>query len=1298
MILSLAMTNRLSICALTLTMAAGIAQAEERFPRHSFYPDGRGLTAASAAPKQDIATRYVRDAASANGLSLEDIAGVYLYKTYRTEHNGIQHFVYRQQFSGLDVWHSDFTLNVDTDGRVINSGGQFYTRPAGTLRTPGFDSAELSLERALKNLHSSRAGLFKATRQTRDPILRTHRFRNTVVPTDSIDGDPMWYPVNGTLRPIWMFYIQDDNGVDRWATPVDSESGFVFPKDSLTFYQQARVYDKVTPQPSPTPGVASTVAPPYVDRTLQPLTGDPTASPKGWVIGNVTAGNNVVAGPNPHGITFDPTVQPIAGDAKGNFDFPLQLGPGMPNPGLFAEAEVTNLFYWANKAHDSFYAMGFDEQAGAYQADNYGKGGVDGDPMYAFSQYGSQANGFANLNNAFYTTTRTSEDGSQGSINMFVAGNGTYRVFTDGSYDGSVITHEYTHGVSTRLIRNFSNTGQMGAMSEAWSYFYAFELTLPEGAPPDGVYVDGEYFIQSFGKGIRTYPFTTDIKRNPLTYNQLGQVISFPEVHADGEIWMAALWDMRSNLIEQFGDKEGRRRVRQIVLDAMKLSPPAPTMVDMRDAILLADQQDFKGASQTQIWKAFVKRGLGALAYSIDPTSTFIATSFDMPSTKGQLRFYQDEQLTGETARIVLQDSNLTSPNATVQITSTSGDLEDVILRRVGGIYYGTMVTTTASTRQRNNAVTAIPGDYLNVYYNDGNTGDGSAAQASASVLVRQNYTPVPYAANYPRYTFNRERALFGFPVAESAIRVELPFDFPYYGQKFRRAWVSTDGILSFGKPEFGIPCPSHAALGAAPAIAPAFTNLLLGLDPTQDVFMSTGDDFVTFHWVGLTQPNQFLLASSPVDFNATLFNDGRILFQYGAGNTAVLADHLYSVAFGCDAPGAVVGISPGHDGNYTTSIYADGFTNLDNARTIAWLSPYTASSVPVAALEAPAEGSAIKDILTLTGYAGDTNNVIGVDILIDGMMRGTLGANAQRTDICSKQMVPGCPFIGFTTDFSVASLQLAPGAHTVQLHARNYQGGITVFPDKPVTFMVDGSPSRLPVGKIEAPLDGASVTGTVPVTGYVYAPDLRISSVTVLVDGLSYTPASLSVTRNDICAALPAPAPPNCPRIGFQVGLNTASTGPWLTNGDHKMQLRVQDSLGRITILPDTPVNFTVKNTDRVPSTGVLESPAPSDTLTGMIDLKGYGYSVGGRITSALILVDGSSVGTLTYGGARLDACASLPDVTACPNVGFTGTLDTRRFSNGPHVLGVYLVNATGSGTIIPALAANGMVVNIQN
>ena len=50
---------------------------------------------------------------------------------------------------------------------------------------------------------------------------------------------------------------------------------------------------------------------------------------------------------------------------------------------------VQNLFYLNNTAHDILYRLGFDEAAGNFQIDNFGKGALGADPVNAEAQDGS---------------------------------------------------------------------------------------------------------------------------------------------------------------------------------------------------------------------------------------------------------------------------------------------------------------------------------------------------------------------------------------------------------------------------------------------------------------------------------------------------------------------------------------------------------------------------------------------------------------------------------------------------------------------------------------------------------------------------------------------------------------------------------------------------------------------------------------------------------------------------------------------------------------------------------------------
>ena len=64
------------------------------------------------------------------------------------------------------------------------------------------------------------------------------------------------------------------------------------------------------------------------------------------------------------------------------------------------------------------------------------------------------------------------------------------------------------------------------------------------------------------------------------------------EEHADGEIWVEALWEARANLIRQFGETEGRRRIRQLVMDGMMLSVPS-LLLAVSIGALFAQQTQF---------------------------------------------------------------------------------------------------------------------------------------------------------------------------------------------------------------------------------------------------------------------------------------------------------------------------------------------------------------------------------------------------------------------------------------------------------------------------------------------------------------------------------------------------------------------------------------------------------------------------------------------------------------------------------------------------------------------------------
>jgi hypothetical protein len=79
---------------------------------------------------------------------------------------------------------------------------------------------------------------------------------------------------------------------------------------------------------------------------------------------------------------------------------------------------------------------------------------------------------------------------------------------------------------------------------------------------------------------------------------------------------------MRQALIERYGFDAGRQTAERLAVGGLKLTPLAPTFIDARDAILVADRVINNGANQDLIWRAFAGRGLGKSATVTGPAST----------------------------------------------------------------------------------------------------------------------------------------------------------------------------------------------------------------------------------------------------------------------------------------------------------------------------------------------------------------------------------------------------------------------------------------------------------------------------------------------------------------------------------------------------------------------------------------------------------------------------------------------------------------------------------------------------
>ena len=159
-------------------------------------------------------------------------------------------------------------------------------------------------------------------------------------------------------------------------------------------------------------------------------------------------------------------------------------------------------------------------------------------------------------------------------------------------------------------------------MGEGWSDFYGLALLAEPAYDPNAVYPGGSYATLQFVSGmttnyyygIRRYPYSTDMTKNPLTFRDIDPTQASPhtgiplsplfgssnsnpsEVHNVGEVWCMTLWECRANLIAKHG-AAGNQMILQLVTDGMKLCPVNPNLLQSRDAIIQADLVNNGGAN-----------------------------------------------------------------------------------------------------------------------------------------------------------------------------------------------------------------------------------------------------------------------------------------------------------------------------------------------------------------------------------------------------------------------------------------------------------------------------------------------------------------------------------------------------------------------------------------------------------------------------------------------------------------------------------------------------------------------------
>ncbi|MGD0499334.1 MAG: M36 family metallopeptidase [Bryobacteraceae bacterium] len=565
--------------------------------------EGGVLSAPSAVAPEDIAKGFLRSHASLFPLAPSEVDQLRLLVKDAT--GGPTFLAFNQTLNGIDVFDGQIKFTLTNKGEVAQVSVADVVPQLDLPTTPGL-SAQDATKAACAAIGVSAPAVLA---QVADPNGAV-AFRNPRGDGYSpITTELFLFPVTASsARLAYRIYFEADEAA-FYEILVDAQDGSLLYRHNR-WLSEAR---GLVWQASPMQGTRQ-------ETTFPTAPIASSTDPGPWLSagGTVTTGNNVDAYLDVNGndlpdATTDPNMQSgRAYSANQSFDFSFGDGTTRQDPRLFQPAAVTNLFYFVNMAHDYYYSLGFTEAAGNLQTDNYGRGGVGNDAVRAEAQYG----GFTD-NSAFSPTP----DGMPPRMRIGVFTRGTYS-FTDdldADYDGQTVFHEYGHGVSNRLVGARTSTScldnlQSGALGEGWSdYFAISNFNNP---------VFGAYPTQNPVSGIRRYSY----EGYPYTYEDIGNGSSGYEVHDDGEIWAATLWDLRKSVGQAVAD--------QVVVDGLKSTPCSPSMTNARDAILAADQARYGGSNRAAIWQVFAKHGMGYSALGADgdlETGTRYDAAYDQP-------------------------------------------------------------------------------------------------------------------------------------------------------------------------------------------------------------------------------------------------------------------------------------------------------------------------------------------------------------------------------------------------------------------------------------------------------------------------------------------------------------------------------------------------------------------------------------------------------------------------------------------------------------------------------------------
>ena len=411
---------------------------------------------------------------------------------------------YKQEVFGVEVFNREFNVMMDQERSLVAASGYLVDDAAvrAYKKLPninGQQSATDALKNAFAAMGGDPASLDATEVQSDDPANKYSGFEFS----HSADGYQLvgkprakktLFELDGQLIPAYYVELEAGNAEsvssDYMAMVVSTIDGRILYRNNLTNSEAAfgyRVYAETDNGHLPLDGPMGDVSPwnpadeeptQITDASLITLASGPISTNDPWLAedATITSGNNVNAYVDaiaPQGFSNGDYHAEIT--SANTFDYVIKTDEPH-NSVANRKAAIVNLFYVNNYLHDQFYDHGFDETSGNAQVSNYGRGGVEGDPLNAEAQDNS---GFNNANMS------TPADGAAPRMQMYLYDDHTAKVGTD--YGVSIVATG--DGEAKDALLNSTQLSNFGA--RRYAKLQGKAVRLVDGDDSDGTIYDG---------------------------------------------------------------------------------------------------------------------------------------------------------------------------------------------------------------------------------------------------------------------------------------------------------------------------------------------------------------------------------------------------------------------------------------------------------------------------------------------------------------------------------------------------------------------------------------------------------------------------------------------------------------------------------------------------------------------------------------------------------------------------------------------------------------------------------------